>query len=305
MTKLKFIEKFPVEANKEKYKIEEIISRIASVHTCVEKAKLIETAFEKFVIIGNKAIAVRTHCWACLGRMLNDLQIQYKFDETIDHQKTSWSKFCNENFKNFYKTRRDNAKRLADTGGKLEKYYFLGIDNVLKLITVYKKLKNSKINLSEALSIYGVNLNDDLSTEVSQKEFGTKLNRFLEYYSNIKEFSKLNMDTELYRRCTTVGCCYTKEVGEYIETLSSDDEKILFLKKSIAGRRFNIPKNSQNIKRSRSSISLFCKLLDNYNIYVENIDNIPKALNRGYIKDLCKLEVKIRKAIAKANKNEN
>lgn len=305
MTKLQFIEKFSDEANSEKIKIEEVILQISSVHTYVEKAQLIETAFENFVIIGNKAIAVRTHCWACLGRMLNDLQKQYNSDETIDRQKTSWSKFCKENFKNFNKTRRDNAKRLAEAGSNLEKYYFLGLDKVLKLITVLLKSKKTNVDLKATLSIFDVNLNDNLLTEESQKEFASKLNKFLEYYSNINEFSKLKMDTELYRRCTTVGCCYTKEVGEYIGTLSSDDEKLLFLKKSIAGRRFHISKNSQTIKRRRSSISLICKLLDNYNIYVENIDNIPKALNRGYVKDLCKLEVKIRKAIAKANKNEN
>lgn len=293
MENLEFLKESSTKNSEEKNELEKIVLEIDNVEDYVKKAHLIESAFYSFVIIGNKAISVRTHCWACLGRILNNLQNKYNADQSIDRVKTSWSKFCKENFTNFNKTRRDNAKRLAEAGKELEKFYYLGIDKVLKLITTLQSFKNNAIDLKATLNLFGLNLNDPLLAEDTQKDFASKLNKFLEYSNTVDKFSENKKDTELFQRCTTVGCVYTNKVSKYIDKLVSEVEKQNFLLVSIAGRAFNIPNEDQKVKRRRSSISLVCKLLDNYELYVTQIDKIPVGFDRNFVKELCALDIKI------------
>lgn len=261
---LSYINQFGIDVAGNVQNITALASSINSFMTIPDEAKCIDNIYLDFDVIGKRAIETRTYNWARLGELLFHLQDRYNKDPNIDRVKNSWTKFAAENFTNFGKRRREQAVKLYSYGKELERFYFLGIDEVLFVFgNLIDKHKIDKENLKKIATLFDFSFKDPVDTDDERRVFKEKVNKICAYNNSKTKIEKLGADDELYYRCISVGCNVTPKVLTHIESLKVQAEKDEYLRESIANRAFKVPGGESQSKHAHASIGLLCKITDN------------------------------------------
>ncbi|WP_075355213.1 hypothetical protein [Desulfovibrio sp. DV] len=265
---LGYINQFGIDVAGNVQNIETLASSIISSMTIPAEAKCIDSIYLDFEIIGKKAVETRTYNWARLGELLFNLQDRYNNDPSINRVKVSWTKFAAENFTNFGKKRREQAVKLYNYGKELEKYYFLGIDELLYVFNLLiGKHRKDKEGLKKTGEMFEFSFNSPVDTDEDRRIFREKVDKICAYEKDFDAVKKTGADNELYYRCVSVGCVVNKKVISHIGSLASQAEKDAYMKESIANRDFKISNNENTTEHAQASPGLLCKLIDNTSGY--------------------------------------
>ena len=278
---LGYIDRFGVDVSVNVQKIFNIVAQINTATSLPAEASCIDSIYNEFDIIGKKATETRTYNWARLGGLLADLQDKYNKTPGINRVETSWSKFARENFTSFGKRRREQAVKLHELGASLEKYYFLGIDQILYVFP--KLLELRKKNSAELKSIqllFDFSINDPIETEEEQKIFRTKITNICEYEKNLHDVIKLSVGINLYHGCISVGCKVTKEVIKQVSEIKDQNDRDEYFLEAIANRGFSIATTENNALVSKATCGLLCKIIDNVDKYQAGALALPEKFRK-------------------------
>lgn len=297
---LGYINQFGIDVAGNVQSITALASSINSFMTIPEEARCIDNIYLDFEVIGKKAIETRTYNWARLGELLFHLQNRYNTNPSIDRVKDSWTKFAAENFTNFGKRRREQAVKLYSYGKDLEKYYFLGIDELLYVFNLLiDKHRKDKEGLKKTGEMFDFSFNSPVDTEEERRIFKEKVDKICAYEKDFSEVKKAGADNELYYRCVSVGCVVNKKVITHIGSLASQAEKDAYMKESIANRDFKISTNKNATEHALSSPGLLCKLLDNTSGYrtkgLDEVKHLGLDIVTQAIRELVWLRKELRK----------
>ena len=285
---LDYIEKFGIDVSAN---VQNIIKLATSINGSMEmsaEATCIDNIYLEFNVIGKKSVETRTYNWARLGELLVHLQEKYNTTPGINRVAVSWSKFSSQHFKNFGKRRREEAALLYKYGPSIEKFYFLGIDQILYAFNNLRNLKSSNKNMLKTIkNMFNFSSNDPIDTDEEKNIFRTKIKNMCEFGKSFEQVEQYGANIDLYYKCISVGCIVNGDVLKSLHQLENktQDEKDEYFYKAIANRSFSESDEKSKTYTYKGSCGLMCKIIDNVKKYKTNPELIPKKFNRTTLED--------------------
>lgn len=235
----------------------ESCSKIFKNSTCLEDKAIIVCQVNKIRgKIERSQIEINTYNWLQIGRML----IVLNNDLLNSSEDIGWCKWVKANIP-ICKKRVDQAIKLAHIGPALEKYYFLGIDNLINFV-MRLMAYGKTARFSEASKLVGFKHTFEKLTPEEQEIVRKQI-------AKINKMDFFNSDVDMMLdRAEKVGVKNMDKPRKLLREIKQEDMKIKYLTKLITnrGQGMNLKEVlAEDAHKRESMISILCKFQESVN----------------------------------------